>query len=480
MIIFEKEISDYYNQPLEDMYNDLRSIKKDKYLPGEKIIITAYKKTDKHIWKHFYDIIYAIDIPTFFVHLLSNDNNVKLYAEQFCNDIVNFEFKNNITNFEKNKNFCVNPFLGIELRVDGKITPCCDIKNETGVDIDWPNIKDTTLEQAFHSEPFTKLREDFKNNLYPSACDRCWRKESIGVTSKRQKNNYEFLEETLTTNQFSKPKVKIVDLKVGIQCNLKCRICSHNFSSLWYSEDKKFSNVPDIKKLDYTLNQQKDFFVQELSDFDDISLVTFSGGEPFLDNKHLEFLKKLIDQGKDYVKIHYNTNGTIFSEKHLEVLDKFKNVSISVSIDNIQDRFEYERNGVQWSIVENNLKLFSKLNREKFRLDFHTVVSIFNISTLDKTLTYADNLNIKHELNLVKYPPYFDILNIPINKRNNLIQQLEDSKFIRVKEISNILKQDTYINLNTQFWNRVNEIDKRRNQNFTSTYPEMSEIMKLD
>ena len=90
MIIFEKEISEYYDQPYDAMYNDLLAIKKDEYAPDEQIVFTAYKKTDKSVWKHFYEIIHLLDIPTFFVHIKSNDKNVGKYIHEFCNNDINF------------------------------------------------------------------------------------------------------------------------------------------------------------------------------------------------------------------------------------------------------------------------------------------------------------------------------------------------------------------------------------------------------
>ena len=57
VIIFEKEISEYYDQPYDAMYNDLLAIKKNEYAPDEQIVFTAYYPTDDAIWKHLYGIL---------------------------------------------------------------------------------------------------------------------------------------------------------------------------------------------------------------------------------------------------------------------------------------------------------------------------------------------------------------------------------------------------------------------------------------
>jgi len=84
--IFEKEISDYYNQPYEDMYYDLLAIKKDKYNNNDKIIITAYNDTDEHIWKHFFKIVKFLDIPTFFIHIKTDNEKLKFYIQVFLDE----------------------------------------------------------------------------------------------------------------------------------------------------------------------------------------------------------------------------------------------------------------------------------------------------------------------------------------------------------------------------------------------------------
>ena len=379
----------------------------------------------------------------------------------------------NKTNFQRHNNFCVTPFIGIEIKSDGKITPCCLINTHK---MKWPTIKDTTVEEAFQSEPFEQLREDFRNNLYNEACNACWNNENKGITSKRQKC-VDGVEKNFTTDIYRKSKIKSLDLKLGIQCNLKCRICNKNQSSKWYTEDRKYLDVPPIQKLDYTIDMDNNFWIDKISNFNDLSCITMSGGEPLLDRTHIEMLERLLALGKKDTTIHYNTNGTIFPTKHLETLSKFDNVSFSFSIDNTGKRFEYERNGMSWDLVDSNLQKFAQLDRNKFFLDFHTTVSVFNILDLEDTLNYADNLNFTHELSVLYEPSYFSIENIPIHKRQEVIEYTDKSKHKRVREISQKLKQSTFSNLNKEFWQNIDAIDLRRNQNFLHTYPHIAKIM---
>jgi len=474
VIIFEKEITEYYDQPYDAMYNDLLAIKKDVYT-DEQIIITAYKKTDKSIWKHFYEIIHLLDIPTFFVHIKSNDKNVEKYIHELCYDHINFENTGSITVFERPDSFCITPFINAEVQVNGTIRPCCEIK----VDPDYPNIKSTTLDSAYNSELFQKLRQDFINGQYPGACENCWKKEKVGVTSKRQRDKWLFDKEYYTTDIFEKPKIKSLDIKLGFQCNLSCRICSSRHSSAWYTEDKKYHSVPKLHEIDYTIDKGKDFWITKCQQTNDYETIAFKGGEPLLDRSHLKLLEQLLAQGKKNVKIAYNTNGTIFPVHHLKILSEFDNVVFSFSIDNTGNRFEYERNGIAWEKVKSNFENFSRLDRNKYRMDFFISVSLMNVLDLTETISYADSLEFTHEIGYVDSPAYYSLHNIPIDRRQHIINYLDSSPYERVREVSDKLKQDIYNNLNKEFWQKIHEIDLRRNQNFAETYPEMAKIMSL-
>ena len=197
VIIFEKEISEYYDQPYDAMYNDLLAIKKNEYAPDEQIVFTAYYPTDDAIWQHLYGILELLDIPLFFVHIKRNDD-----LEMIKN-----------SKFNRSDSFCINPFINVEVRTNGDIKPCCELKSEAL----YPNIQNTTVNSAMQSEVFQKLRQDFINGSYPEACQMCWKKEKIGITSKRQRDKWAFAKEYYTTDILQESKIKRLDLCIGFR-----------------------------------------------------------------------------------------------------------------------------------------------------------------------------------------------------------------------------------------------------------------------
>ena len=64
---------------------------------------------------------------------------------------------------------CFNPWLGLEIRVSGRVTVCRLCDDETGCD----NILDKSLKEIWFGEYFEKMREDFIHWNLPRYCSNC-------------------------------------------------------------------------------------------------------------------------------------------------------------------------------------------------------------------------------------------------------------------------------------------------------------------
>lgn len=489
VIIYNKDITDYYTQPFADMYNDLSAIKKDEYT-NERIVVTAYGTTDEGIWKHFFNIVKTIDIPIFFITVKTNCTYTKKLVEKLCVKIIPYETIIQVTidstnikqtpindKFDYSEHMCLNPFMNLEIAVNGNITSCCEIDKRSNQLPPMPNIKNTTLEQAVKSDYVQKVRQDFLQGHKPSYCNTCWKKEAKGITSKRQRDQYYFKELLYTTEYKNKTDLTALDIKLGFSCNLKCRICDHLSSSTWYAEEKKFKTVPALEEIDYGFTLSKDFWIDQIDNLQNVKYLTFAGGEPMLDKTHIHLLQKLVDTGRTDIFIHYNTNGTQYSQNLIQVLNNFDKVGISFSIDNVREKFDYERNGSNWNVVADNIQKFSQLDRTRYVIDLYPTVSIFNILDLDSVLDICTKYNFGYELNFVDNPKQFSLYNIPLRSRDQIIKHLSHSKYDIVKTIIPKLQENTYYNLNNKFWAEVDKIDIRRNQDFKHTYPDVAKIM---
>ena len=254
-------------------------------------------------------------------------------------------------------NLCVLPFTGIEADPMGNCKVCC-LSTKTIPNI---NLKTNTLTEAFNSDYMYGLREEFLQGGKPEECIRCWAEEDAGRKSKRQHTLDKFGNFT-----FYESKLVFLDLKLGNICNLKCRICGSFSSSKWAQEELDIYADNQTAR-DNLANgrwvRESEPFWNDLRDIlSNTRFIEFTGGEPFLIEEHFDLLQFAVenDLAKN-IEIHYNTNGTQFPERGLELWPHFKCVEIAVSIDDIGPRFEYQRYGAKWDKVMVNLERFYEL-----------------------------------------------------------------------------------------------------------------------
>ena len=124
---------------------------------------------------------------------------------------------------------------------------------------------------------------------------------------------------------------------------------------------------------------------------DHIRYIEFTGGEPFMIREHFDMLRSLVDRGvAGAIEIHYNTNGTQWPEGAEDIWRHFKTVEIAFSIDDVGERFEYQRSNAIWSEVCDNVKRFQALRARysNIRLQVCCTVNIFNVLYLEEVASW--------------------------------------------------------------------------------------------
>jgi sulfatase maturation enzyme AslB (radical SAM superfamily) len=218
--------------------------------------------------------------------------------------------------------------------------------------------------------------------------------------------------------------------------------------------------------------------------------IYFAGGEPLLTDKHYDMLEHLISIGKTNVELRYNTNLSSLKYKGKSVIDlwkQFSNIQIYVSLDSWGDRAEYIREGTEWSVIEENIRLIKK---EAPHIDMRmtSVISAFNVYTLPDFLDYlfANKLFDKNNF----YPSFYNLINphyyspdiLPDNLKTAIITKLKSASFTRyldqqIKNVISGLENSTFDPiLKNQFLNKTNYYDQIRNRDFLKTFPELAEL----
>jgi MoaA/NifB/PqqE/SkfB family radical SAM enzyme len=246
-----------------------------------------------------------------------------------------------------------------------------------------------------------RLRQEFLEGRLPETCERCWAIEDSGGTSKRQHtlNRLKHIVQDTEWTEDAKDLI-FLDLKLGNICNLKCRICGPWSSSTYASEevgqvmtlDRKQTYAYQMIKEGRWPRESPDFW-QQLNDIaDQIRYLEFTGGEPFMIAEHFDFLQTLVDRGvAGDIEIHYNTNGTQYPERGIELWPHFKLVEIAFSIDDLGERFEYQRTGARWSEVQDNIYKFRQLriNSKNIQLQLCCTISIWNVVYFNEIAAWA-------------------------------------------------------------------------------------------
>jgi sulfatase maturation enzyme AslB (radical SAM superfamily) len=318
-----------------------------------------------------------------------------------------------------------------------------------------------------------KLRSEFLSGGKPSTCEHCWHLESQNLSSNRQWH-VKHLSKKFFLNYVDDIKIRSLDIKSGNVCNFKCRICNPKSSSLFAEEVRKFKTIT----VDDRWNEYNDYVWEELQELlPDIENIDFYGGEPFLVKKIPELLKYAVDNHfANNIRLHINSNGSVFPEKLIPVLLQFKSVDLALSIDNIGERFELERGG-SWQEVCDNILNFAKLRSSTFNVYLMPTVNIQNILYLDELFDWATQHNISVTVNYLDFPLWANVNYMTETAKQLVIDKYGNSKSDILKNIANKIKNSPGSN-GQDFIKNVKMFDQIRNQNFAETHSEIAKAME--
>jgi pyruvate-formate lyase-activating enzyme len=285
-----------------------------------------------------------------------------------------------------------------------------------------------------------------------------------------------------------------LDLKLGNICNLKCRICGSWSSSQFAAEEIAW--VPrEEQKQTYAYQmlragawpRENTQFWQEIDlALEDIRYIEFTGGEPFLIQEHFDMLQGIVDRGIAHqVEIHYNTNGTQYPEQAIKIWRHFKTVEIAFSIDDLGDRFEYQRTNAVWSEVQHNLNRFRQL-RSKYtniQLQCCSTVNVFNVLYIDQLARWLDQQEFDYVYwNMMHDAWYFSIATLPKSAKAEIILHLENTVIpaqwqAEFNRICDFMRQGASTD-GFMLRMKVRDLDCKRNQNLAQVEPEFAALIE--
>jgi len=392
--------------------------------------------------------------------------------------------------------FCVLPWISLEASPIGTVRPCCLADDEI-VDNNGSKFKllNSTFADIQSSKHMRSLRQEFLAGKQPATCRRCWAEEDAGRTSKRMHtlNRLKHMGISPEWAEDAKP-LMFLDLKLGNICNLKCRICGSWSSSQFAAEELKY--VQDKKNsFHYTMLQDgawprenSQFWAELDRSLNDIRYLEFTGGEPFLIQEHFDLLQTLVNQGVAHqVEIHYNTNGTQYPEHAEQIWRHFKHVEIAFSIDDVGDRFEYQRTNAVWTEVVDNIERFRQMRKrnDNITLQVCCTVNIFNVLYLADVAAWIDQQGFDFVYwNMLHDAPWLSIAHLPAPVKMAIADHLNTQSF-RPEYQAEIQKIVEFMNLGTStdgkdLIKNIQQLDSRRNESLKLVAPELTKILNYD
>lgn len=392
------------------------------------------------------------------------------------------------------KNFCSMPFNSLEISPDGTCQVCCKIKSPIRKDSgEFYNLLNDNLKDIWNSNDLVRLRNSFLADNRPDDCELCWTEEKAGVKSLRQqtKNN--------SYNQ-ENPTVTYLSLKLSNKCNLACRICSPHLSSLWQNQFEKLGWDIQPAEMMKTVSLEKlkgDNLVALHEMSNHLTQVLIYGGEPLVNDEILQYLEFLIKtEHSKHISLTMNTNVTVCTDKLIETFKEFRYVNLCLSIDDVDERYEYQRWPAKWAKVDENIKRFAELNSERIRVRFYPSVSVLNIATIENTLDRLESYGIPIILNnIIHLPNILSVRNFSSDLKSKIIdivEKIDFSKYNLVEPydghrdaIINFIKLDN--DLGFQFthnheyreklMHHMEEVDRYRNTQIQAYLPKLWSLL---
>jgi MoaA/NifB/PqqE/SkfB family radical SAM enzyme len=381
---------------------------------------------------------------------------------------------------------------------DSSVIPCCI----SPYDNIYGSGKNQNLDEIWNSDKFNELRLRMLSGEKNEGCARCYELESSGFRSMRLEMNEYFLKYLPLVNltkedgRLDEKKLKYIDIRFSNLCNFKCRGCGPALSSSWYEDHQTLHQYKSNSKKFQSIEINSPQFWKELQvHIPNADVIYFGGGEPLITKEHYDILTLLNNNSLYNIELRYNTNLSTLNYLNYDLTtlwSKFKKISISISIDEIENRAEYFRHGTNWRKIEENI--YRLINHHQhIEIFINCTVSIMNVLRIPTIFEYVTSkkfIKSNHfRINLLLDPIELRCDVLPAEIKKLAIIRLKkfifkysnselDLNFLlnEIKSIILFLENEDRSNLVAQFKKHTQTLDQIRNENFIENFPELAAL----
>lgn len=357
------------------------------------------------------------------------------------------------------KSFCSLVWNHQYVHTNGSFKYCCatndKILDKKGIPF---HINNSSFDSVWNSDHMKNTRlEMIKGKTIP-ACVKCNEQEEQGYKSMRSVDNKEnYIRETNADGSVNHSPHS-AEIHFGNLCNLKCKMCSQNYSNQIGKEllemgkdDPEWLNW--VMKQSGNVNNWTNNLSVEYKWFKNpkiahklvewisknVTELSILGGEPTIIPEFWKIFEHCEQKGTLTGKeVTIVTNLTNINPRVKTWLPKLENWTIWASIDGIGERTEYIRYPSNWNKIVENLNFYKSILKEKSngKIVFSPAISILNIDQLDDLLLWQlefaegkfnNNYNLSW-MAQVWYPKMLNYDVAPNDYRLKIAEKLEKNK----------------------------------------------------
>lgn len=373
-----------------------------------------------------------------------------------------------------NKKFCPIPWTGFMYNSNGDVLNCIRSQRPIG------NLKDASIHDILKNNTATK--QNMLEHKDGQGCHVCYDLEGDKKGYDMISDRIFYLKELKSVDNALYDQADDFDLhKIDIRwsnvCNHACVYCGPDYSSKWATELK-------IKVAEPTPERVQELKKLVFDNAHQLKHVYLAGGEPLLMKENLELLE-ILQEKNPSVNIRVNTNLSKTGTRVFEKICEFKNVHWTVSLDTIEEQFEYIRYGGVWQDFLDNLKIITKLEH---KISFNMLWYALNYKSIFDTVDYLKELghhNNSFVIGPMAIPKWQDVRHLS----DNILDELKETLSSKIAEAPGFLLEDSYRNMLTHLAqpmdkdvetlkNNLLGIDTRRGLDSTKIFSEMYECLQ--
>jgi MoaA/NifB/PqqE/SkfB family radical SAM enzyme len=367
----------------------------------------------------YYSMIIRKKIHYFLTEINKSLNRMIFYSRSKNKKTSYIKYNQN-RNQGPQKQICFAPQKSMYFNISGKVIACCLNKSHI-----FGTFPANTIREIWEGQQIKKLRTALKKSDLSLGCSFCKYSIESGNFDTVQASRYDDI-------PLSQKYPTMLEFALDNRCNLKCIMCSDEYSSAFLSES-------DTRK---DIKIYNDDFVTQLEEFiPHLVHTSFYGGEPFLSPIYYKIWERIIEiNPKCFISVQ--TNATVFNERIRNIIER-GNFIINVSLDSFnKTTYENIRVNADFEEVIKNLNyLLQYASEKKYTIGISVCPMNQNWKELPEIVKKCNEINATVYFNTVWLPVKCSLYYRPPNDLRLIYEKLSA---IPLTENSPIEKKNKY------------------------------------